>query len=726
VEQLARAVNAAHDKGVVHRDLKPANILMTEDGQPKIADFGLAKRLDGVQGQTASGAILGTPSYMAPEQAGGKAREVGPAADVYSLGAILYELLTGRPPFRAETPLDTVLQVINEEPVPPRQLQRRTPRDLDTICLKCLEKAPRRRYATALALAEDLRRFQAGEPVRARPLGRLGRVVRWARRRPAPAALTVLLLLVLPAAVGLITWKRREAENNLARAETTLYASRVALAHHELPFDAALAHQLLDACEPRFRGWEWSYLKRQCDPIVRIVPDQPQGIRGLAFSPDGKLVAAWGDDVLLQREAAMPIRVLDFATGKEVRRLPVPSREVRALAFSPDGKYLAATTDRLPAKHKRPPNAGKVQAWEVATGKRVLSVASYNGPLAFRPGPGRLLLAVGRVPVDGRDTESGIGVLEVPSGKVLHFLPSGRAVLREGEVSTSSLATNTSLAVSPDGKWLAAAFVGADVKVWSLPSLKPAPAPATRGDTLAFSPDGKRLAVGRFDGPRQKFTGGVYDVATGKSSFSLEEAWRTGSLAFSKNSQGASTTSPLASPRSASRRRGARDPWPSVRTAAASSFWGKAWSFGTAGRENASAGSAALAVPSSHRSASLAPARSVPTASTWCCRRQTQTHSGARPKPYGSSRCWTVGSGWRPSRSAGTSSPSGAWRSAPTAAGWLRGAAIPTNSTDPVSYRYGTWLLARADRLPATRASLPAWRSTRAAATWPRPAVTGP
>jgi serine/threonine-protein kinase len=225
---LARAVQVAHQGGIVHRDLKPANILLTTDGTPKISDFGLARRLQGEAGLTQSGVPVGTPSYMAPEQARGETHLIGAAVDIYALGAILYELLTGRPPFRAETAAETVLQVMSQEPAPPSRLNARVPRDLETICLKCLRKEPEKRYASAEALADDLTRFAEGRPIQARPLGRGARLWRWGRRNPSSAALVATALAVVGLAVGGGFWQQRQQAER--REETARREGREAQA----------------------------------------------------------------------------------------------------------------------------------------------------------------------------------------------------------------------------------------------------------------------------------------------------------------------------------------------------------------------------------------------------------------------------------------------------------------------------------------------------------------
>jgi serine/threonine-protein kinase len=206
VATLAGAIHVAHQSGIVHRDLKPGNVLLTADGVPKVTDFGLARRLEDSGSLTLSGAPMGTPSYMAPEQARGDNRAIGPATDVYALGAILYDLLTGRPPFRGETATATLQQVVADEPVPPGRLNPAVPRDLETICLKCLHKEPSRRYASAQALADDLRRFERREPITARPVGPLEKAAKWVRRRPTAAALLAAGLLLLAGVLAAALW----------------------------------------------------------------------------------------------------------------------------------------------------------------------------------------------------------------------------------------------------------------------------------------------------------------------------------------------------------------------------------------------------------------------------------------------------------------------------------------------------------------------------------------
>ena len=308
VAVLARAVGDAHRLGIVHRDLKPANVLLTADMEPKVSDFGLARLLTSDVRLTHTGQLVGTPCYMAPEQAEAGAVDVGPEADVYSLGAIVYELLTGHPPFRGATTLQTLDLVRSREPVPPRELQPATPRDLQTICLKCLEKEPWKRYATAALLADDLTRFLDHEPIRARPVGRLGRLARWARRSPVPAGLLAALVLTGLVALTaiLLQWRnanalarslsvanrqseqrRQRAVDAQERAELAgdearrlgeaerreRYRSNVAAANAALQLqNGDTARRYLEAAPPEHRDWEWRHLYSQLDSARAVMP----------------------------------------------------------------------------------------------------------------------------------------------------------------------------------------------------------------------------------------------------------------------------------------------------------------------------------------------------------------------------------------------------------------------------------------------------------------------
>jgi serine/threonine-protein kinase len=305
VATLAGAVHSAHQSGIVHRDLKPANVLLTADGVPKVTDFGLARRLEDEAGLTLSDVLVGTPSYMAPEQARGHKSALGPATDVYALGAILYELLTGRPPFHAETTTATLHQVVGDEPVPPGRLNPAVPRDLQTICLKCLHKEPYRRYSSAQALADDLRRFERHEPITARPAGSLERAAKWARRRPTAAALLAAGLLMLAGVTAAAVWY---TDDRARRRTEVQNQSRLVNRDANAALDQAETHL------KRLRA-------RLDDPLeVRGLLsqiDQWQGLVDQARQDWQRAVAAVGNEALLAEETRDRIQAVEAAVARE-------------------------------------------------------------------------------------------------------------------------------------------------------------------------------------------------------------------------------------------------------------------------------------------------------------------------------------------------------------------------------------------------------------------------
>jgi WD40 repeat protein len=371
VEVLARAIEHAHRKGVLHRDLKPGNVLLTAEGFPKIADFGLATCIGLDSGLTATGAVLGTPGYMAPEQASQHDRQAGPATDVYGLGAILYELLTGRPPVTGSDLMDVLLRLRQEEAIPPRRLQPSVPRDLETVCLKCLQKDPRHRYASAEALADDLRRFLDGKPIAARPVSMPERAWRWAKRNRAEAATlgAVAVLLVVLALGSTIAAVLFRAERNRAveaegRAETARRDTQDLLAK-------GLRSVAGEVRAMRLRGEQGAYsrgmrklrdalaLARELDAredVIRALRDEMGNVLTVADIEitrewDGYpaetnwLVFAPNLDRYARGTTDGTVTVHETGTGKELSRLPIPAALPYHFAcFSPDGQLLVFAT----------------------------------------------------------------------------------------------------------------------------------------------------------------------------------------------------------------------------------------------------------------------------------------------------------------------------------------------------------------------------------------------
>jgi WD40 repeat protein len=533
VATLARATDEVHRLGVVHRDLKPANILLSSDGTAKIADFGIARSLGGGQGLTRTESLLGSPSYMAPEQAEGKAREAGPAADLYALGAILYELLTGRPPFRAPSALETLAQVRMADPVPPGRLQPGLPRDIETVCLKCLQKPEAKRYASAGELAEDLERFLQRRPVRARPVGSFTLLAYWCRRNPGLTAASGLAALALTAAllvsVGFgIYQSRASTELRKALRQSDKLSASLALDHglslcgqgdadrgllwlaRSLSFaERAGAADLERVIRGQLAAWSTRVhqLRGRLGHGQRI-------IKAAAISPDGRLVLLGGPNIA---------QLWDLSSDQPAGPPLAHSGTVVAAAFSSDGsRFLTAVRD------------GPAQLWDRAKGASLGPPLTHPGGLraAALRRDGRVVVTVGG---DGTarlwDAASG-----KPAGPILRpkspavtaaFRRDGQSVITgnddgsatiwdtasgaPGVTVRASRAAVQAVAFSGDGRTVLTASRDWQAWLWD-PSTGDKRREA-RGhlapiEAAAFSPDGRLVLTGSRDG-----TARIWDAA---------------------------------------------------------------------------------------------------------------------------------------------------------------------------------------------------------------------
>ncbi|HEV3260899.1 MAG TPA: serine/threonine-protein kinase, partial [Gemmataceae bacterium] len=542
LEPAARALHCAHSRDVLHRDLKPGNILVDGGGRPFVADFGLAKWLRDIPDTMQTRGALGTPSYMAPEQTKDGAQAV-PATDVYGLGATLYALLTGRPPFQDPDPVETLRQVVDKEPVAPRQLNPTIARDLETICLKCLEKEPGKRYPSAQELAEELGRFLRQEPIKARPVSQAERLWRWCRRNPVVAGLATAVVVAVVTAFVLVTLSRNHAielaaekatladEKSVLAADMTVLAAKertqrqrvqARLAEHDLDRGLALCQQgeagagmlwlarslaevpgedsvLERIIRVNLSGWQ-----AQIHPLEAILPHQGP-VQAVAFSPDGKAVLTGSDD--------NTGRLWNARTGKPLGPPLQHQGSVRAVAFSPDGKTALTGSDDNTAR-----------LWDARTGKPLGAPLQHQGfirAVAFRP-DGRAVLT-GSLDNTARlwDARSGkpLGPPLPYRGafRAVAFSPDGRAVLTGSRDNTARLwdartgqplgpplqhqGMVLGVAFSPDGRTV---LTGLDktARLWDAQTGKPLGQPLQHQDAvwaMAFSPDGRAVLTGSHD-----------------------------------------------------------------------------------------------------------------------------------------------------------------------------------------------------------------------------------
>jgi tRNA A-37 threonylcarbamoyl transferase component Bud32 len=535
VHLLAEAMHAVHQRGIIHRDLKPSNVLLSTEQIPKITDFGLARQ--GQSEVTVSGVVMGTPSYMAPEQALGETDRIGPAADVYALGAILFELLTGRAPFRGATVPLTLQMVVHNDPPAPRSLQPGIPRDLETICLKCLQKDPAKRFASALALAEDLQRFMRGEPIHARPVGWLESLVKWARREKKVARLVAFAVVVTLIGILAVSymWQaerrarlntetaKQETERKQQELERSRYFDQILRADHQLAKGKfAWAAETLANCPAPLRDWEWRHLNYRCQEAIPLQAsilglmgspmgqgpllaasaffrepsrvEMSEGVTSLATHPDQACVVAGC------RESHRGIGAIVILDGDQTRPFYNHAGSVNWIVFTPDGSEFYSGG-----------NDGVILGWKLTTRERTISFLDHQRPIscmAVHPQEPWIASATFNNPKVAHSDDNTVFVWHRQTGKRIHTLR------KHSE-------TVTGVAFHPNGKLLATGSHDKTIKLWDCQT--GTDMRVLRGHRwpiacIAFSHDGALLAssaspeIINNPGDEEIF---VWDIATG-------------------------------------------------------------------------------------------------------------------------------------------------------------------------------------------------------------------
>jgi WD40 repeat protein/serine/threonine protein kinase len=547
VATVARAVHFAHQRGILHRDLKPGNILLDARGEPLVTDFGLARLVSAESGITLSGAVLGTPDYMAPEQARGDSRALTTAADVYSLGAILYELLAGEPPFRAATPLETLRRVAEEDPVAPSvvrrnrllravKVKRALPsadiglrlRDLDIICLKCLEKDPQRRYSSAEAAAEDLERWLRHEPILARPASAWERSLKWCQRKPAIAALLMVSVVAVVAFLTLVLFNRAQLAHERDQLRHNLYSTDLSLAHRALEDrNLALAHRTLAFHIPStsggssavgdLRGFEWRHLWQRCQGDQLAVLEHTNPVTCAVFAPDGRALATAGDNGRVQ--------LWDAQTRRQLVAWAAHADYARC-AFSPDGGTLvtagydgqvrlwALAGTNVPVARASFPVNERVFSLTCLSSRPWVAVGFGTQPGCAPPGHVRWFdLAQQKELGTWRDaggwicaSPDGQRIATGPCHAIRIWAADSGAKLQELAFATPQSEVTQAMfpgAFSPDGQRLVCtSWLGTKVTLWDLGRGGPLPGLAghrARVLHAVFSPDGQRVASASAD-----------------------------------------------------------------------------------------------------------------------------------------------------------------------------------------------------------------------------------